>query len=128
MNQQDVFDRVVAHAREQGRRSMLPTGSCAYRGEDGTKCFIGALITDEAYERGLECQRVDSYEVREALAASGVSVDSPDEEAFLVALQRIHDAHVPLEVRARGLGNYWERQFEAFASNRGVVYTPPGKP
>ena len=121
MNQQDVFDRVVAHAREQGRRSLLSTGSCAYRGEDGTKCFIGALITDEAYDRSLECQGVGSYEVSEALAASGVVIETPEDINLCTRLQTIHDGS--------GLHGdapqQWEENFRATAQQFGLTYTPP---
>ncbi len=122
MNKQDVFNRVVSHARAQGRRSLLPTGSCAYRGENGTKCFIGALITDEAYDRSLERQDVSSHEVREALAASGVIVETTEDRKLCSRLQTIHDGS--------GLhGNapqQWEENFRATAQQFGLTYTPPG--
>ena len=124
MNQQDVFDRVVAHAREQGRRSMLPTGSCAYRGEDGTKCFIGALITDEAYHRGLECQGASSHEVHEALAASGVVVETTEDVNLCSRLQTIHDE---TGVAGWDIRNHWETEFQNVAQQFGLTYTPPKK-
>ena len=122
MDQQDVFNRVVAHARQQGRRSMLPTGSCAYRGEDGTKCFIGALITDEAYYWRLECQGVSSHEVLEALAASGVIVETTDEMVFCSRLQTIHDGSGIHGDTPR----QWEDNFRATARQFDLTYTPPG--
>jgi len=121
MDQQDVFNRVVAHAREQGRRSMLSTGSCAYRGEDGTKCFIGALITDEAYYWRLECQGVSSHEVHEALAASGVIVETTEDRNLCSRLQTIHDGsglHGDTQQE-------WETEFQTVALAFDLTYAPP---
>ena len=35
MNKQEMFDTALAHMRQQGRRSLRPNGTCAYRGADG---------------------------------------------------------------------------------------------
>ena len=128
MNKQDVFNRVVAHARKQGQQSTLKGGiGCAYRGDSGAKCFVGVLIGDDAYHAALECNAASSYKVQQALRLSGVAIDDPEDEDFLVALQKIHDAKVTTEVLQYGLTNYWEQQFEVFAADRGVTYTPPNK-
>lgn len=42
---QEIFDTCLTHLRAQGRRSIDPiSGFCVYRGPDGLKCAIGALI------------------------------------------------------------------------------------
>lgn len=47
---QEAFDVAARHLLTQGRRSMNPdSSSCAYRGVDGTKCAVGALIDDADY-------------------------------------------------------------------------------
>lgn len=49
---QETFDLVVQHlANQKGIRSQNKNGACAYRGENGNKCAIGALIPDELYAR-----------------------------------------------------------------------------
>jgi hypothetical protein len=56
MNNQEAFNIMVQHLRKQGQRAILkddPT-SCAYRGADGLKCAIGALISDSEYNTQLE--------------------------------------------------------------------------
>ena len=52
MNQQELFDVVVAHARKQGKKSTQTgrtDGRCLYRGPDNLKCFMGTLIEDSEY-------------------------------------------------------------------------------
>lgn len=122
MDQQDVFNRVVAHAREQGRRSLRPTGPCAYRGANGTKCFIGALITDEAYDAGLEYQGASSTEVVQALRDSGIDVQTPEDIELCTRLQAIHDEKVADDVNTP---QHWEAGFERLARTFGLEYTPP---
>lgn len=50
LTHQEIYDQVCAHLAKQGRRSMIPINGkaiCAYRGNGGTKCAVGALIPDE---------------------------------------------------------------------------------
>lgn len=62
MNQQEIFDTVAKHLFTQGERSMMTKGDndvfsgefCAYRGENGMKCAVGALITDEMYNPAMD--------------------------------------------------------------------------
>jgi hypothetical protein len=56
MNNQEAFNIMVQHLRKQGRKSVLPDNpnGCAYRGADGLKCAIGALISDEKYQKKYE--------------------------------------------------------------------------
>jgi hypothetical protein len=50
---QQVFDAVVRHAATMTTKSQLPRSTdafpsmCAYRGKDGSACFVGCLVTDE---------------------------------------------------------------------------------
>lgn len=54
MTNQEAFKTMVRHAREQGRKSLNRQGQCRYRGKNGTKCFVGALIPDADYTVMLE--------------------------------------------------------------------------
>lgn len=51
MNHQEVFTKVATHLLKQGRRALFAEKngfrSCAYRGDNGTKCAVGCLIKDE---------------------------------------------------------------------------------
>lgn len=49
-SRQTVFNMVLKHLRKQGKRAMNRNESCRYRGPNGTKCAVGALIADEDYK------------------------------------------------------------------------------
>lgn len=53
---QEVFDQVKNHLLTQNRKSYGGFGSCVYRGENGTKCAAGCLISDEEYRKEFENQ------------------------------------------------------------------------
>lgn len=105
MNIQQVFDRAVQHMLTQNRQSTLYVSSrtiCAYRGSEGAKCVIGALIDDEHYRLNLEDTGYLNPLVPEALRLSGVDVDEDATGALLGALQNLHDGF-PTEDWGTGL-------------------------
>lgn len=58
---QEVFDYVIGHLVSQGKQSIQMEGRepCAYRGDNGLKCAVGVLISDEVYNDGMEGNSVD---------------------------------------------------------------------
>lgn len=94
MTRQEIFTKVSTHLLTQGVRATGPRG-CSYRGDNGTKCAVGCLISDEHYTKGLEGGSVDSLVVQEALANSGIDLDS-ESRSLLSSLQRLHDNCGPL--------------------------------
>lgn len=98
MNIQEVFDKVVLHARTQQVKSVScsPFDFCRYRDGKGNKCFIGALITDEHYTPKLENKRACTPAVSRALTASGCNPCCFPSYA-LDQLQEIHDEYNPKE-------------------------------
>ena len=117
MTDQEVFDKVVAHARQQGCKSLIenvlhpedgPIGPiCAYRGENNTKCFAGIFIPDEDYRK--------SYEGKVSMAVFN-EIGITDMDEFLVRdLQIIHDKFDVEE---------WEGKFKKLANDWLLVYTP----
>jgi len=113
MTLQEIFDKVVQHARTQGRKSLTADGECVYRSPDGYKCFIGALIPDAVYVPKMEGiaagALVEFYPTTYYLFA-GIDSNS------LSTLQEIHDTLV-VEV--------WEAAFEDFASEHNLTYAEP---
>lgn len=108
---QEIFDRVVRHARKQGCKSLgmwKPghPGACAYRGDGGTKCFMGALIPDEVYDPRIEGCSVPSSRglINRILRDSGVDVITHAEP--LAHLQKIHDRYAVKD---------WESAFQFFS-------------
>ena len=89
LSNQEIFDKVVTHLRQQGRPAIDPgTKHCQYRVEDGTKCAVGCLLDEWAWERwGCEPYAVDELDPR-VLWYSGVG---PGQVRLLVLLQEAHD-------------------------------------
>lgn len=118
MTNQEMFDRVVAHARNQGCKATmiieLPSGefkvSCRYRTPEGLKCFIGALIPDANYSVLFENELASMPNVR---AAAGIL---PEQKHLAGDLQQVHDN---AEITR------WEDEFKRLAKNYNLTYTPP---
>ena len=108
LNAQEIFNKVATHLFAQGERSIetdfeLPT--CLYRGPNGTKCAVGALIPDEEYDERLEYKGVRSLpsvaeEIRQSHWRTYKTpfIDSLNEEQnspvfeLLAGLQEVHDS------------------------------------
>ncbi len=105
---QTIFDKVATHLLTQNARSFQHAngGICAYRGVGGTKCAIGALISDEHYTEDIEGLTLvwgDTVRGRIARAVSlslGVEVLSPGVLRLLQDLQRLHDKNPPEKWRS----------------------------
>ena len=105
MTRQEAYDKMKAHLLSQMKRSTGEMGeasaySCAYRGKNGLKCAIGALIPDELYDITMEGKVIEdlldpsenpvfAQKLQEHL---GEVADSPN---FLQSFQTIHDVFSP---------------------------------
>lgn len=108
--EQEVFDQVVQHLREQGVQSTTEEG-CAYRGDDGLMCAAGCLIADDEYTPYMDSSNKTSW-------AHLVFEDIfPDEHDDLISgLQLVHDEYHP---------DNWEEGFYSVSQDFNLVYTPP---
>jgi hypothetical protein len=86
---QQIFDRAWTHIVAQGKRAVNDEGSCLYRGENGLRCAIGALITDEAYTKDIENLTVLNIP-KEVLRQSNLPT-SIGGCRFLAEIQGCHD-------------------------------------
>lgn len=98
MSMQEIFDKVYVHLLTQNAKSLhkLVPGtppSCAYRGDNGTMCAVGCLISDEAYTPSIEGFGVRGTVVSRVLRRLDVLplVRYGEELKFLAELQGIHD-------------------------------------
>ena len=108
MTNQEAFETMVRHAREQGRKSLNSQGKCRYRGQNGTKCFVGALIPDAEYTVMLEGKPAMSLS-RMLPCLHGLSPD------LLDRMQAIHDRD---EMEA------WESAFSSVADLFNLTIPP----
>lgn len=130
MNNQEIFDKIVAHLRQQGKKSMMfitngmtrPEMSCAYRGENGTSCAIGCLIPDNEYSSVFEGGRFSGV-MRYAVHNGGEDkfptiYALSDHSNFLLSMQDVHDSYPPTQ---------WEERFAIVAFNYQLQYNEPTK-
>ncbi len=114
MTKQEIFDTVVSHLRTQGCKALC-AGNCVYRGPNGTKCAMGALIPDELYAERMEGMSagmvLESYPELEKLLGGDRASDNG---RLLTALQETHDNWDPSD---------WESRFEYQANKHNLVYT-----
>ncbi len=88
MTNQTAFNKVWKHfITKYGRRSFDDSG-CRYRGGDGTKCAVGVLIPDYAYNKRMEGVGINEL-LHDFSHLNGLFKDVSLD--FLQLLQVIHD-------------------------------------
>jgi hypothetical protein len=129
---QQAYDKALFGIREQEyEQSASAGGTCAYRGEVGTKCAVGHCIDDETaikwdegvvYSSGVICYKVSDIE----------SLYKFDKETYLKffqesdiqLLQKLQGVHDCIPITDRGNGQYFEAMMQEIAEDFNLVYTP----
>jgi len=101
---------MVAHLANQKHRCATD-GTCVYRGPNGTKCVVGAMISDETAALinkvgQLKSTAIGSGEVW-ALAKAELALEDLEEskaKSFYVEMQAVHDKSCHLGDVLIGLG------------------------
>ena len=115
MNRQEVFDKCLAHLREQGEKSRDDRRGCLYRGPNGLMCAVGCLIDDEHYDAAFEGQGAEGcLIVQEAIEKSLKCKIGHDDLVLLSEMQSIHDDWKPRD---------WESRFKRLAEEENLKYT-----
>jgi hypothetical protein len=105
---QTIFDRAARHLLSQGRRGAnlfvhegATYGEPRFHAKDGTKCAVGALISEEHYDPWIEGCQANKENIRARVALSlGLELDEVDGE-LLKTLQHVHDMSYPEGWHAR---------------------------
>lgn len=118
MTDKEIMQQVVninkAGLLAQGKKSQkniaLKGLTCAYRGEDNTKCAIGFLIPDTKYKPNFEVGIEDLMEDYSWAAVFDLPIPEKIDEMldFLGDLQKIHDQFDPAR---------WQEKFIELAQN-----------
>ena len=99
-DRQAAFEHVAMHLLRQGKKS-LRWGHCAYRGDDGLKCAVGCLISDEDYDPAMDNEGgeggVSLDTQRGACLVWPALDDCPLTVDELQELQRVHDCLLPVD-------------------------------
>jgi hypothetical protein len=104
--QQKLFNKAAIHLLQQNARSQHYaasssgySGGCAYRGADGARCAIGALIPDGEYSAAMEdtgCFHLLSHFPKAIPELVGLDkVERAQVAQLLSRLQTVHDADKP---------------------------------
>jgi hypothetical protein len=112
---QKLFDKDVTHLLTQMEQSISDDGRCVYRGPNGLKCAIGALIDDKVYHPEIEGRTVCCEQVQKSVAESnGFKVEDLTEQGWniLSTLQGVHDGCKPVK---------WEEQLKVVAEKRNLT-------
>ena len=145
MNKQEVFNKVIAHMREQRRPAVADNPdrgfACVYREAGGRKCAIGALIPDEVYDEAMEGRPVrhilTNMPMFEAVGKALDVAETPNTNAvgwesdvsFLSDMQFCHDnaaqiSHAWKEPPSDVFMAWFEDAMRDMANRWCLVYTP----
>jgi hypothetical protein len=125
LSNQEIFDKVSKHLLTQMKKSMSGE-TCLYRGPNGLKCAIGALIPDEFYDEAMEssCAFPKTPHHQDAMSRAALRVGrlsgylpvagwDKEYSDFLDALQNIHDSFEPEQ---------WKEKLQQFAQDKGLIF------
>ena len=92
MTPQEIFDTVARHLFAQGTQAYdADVSRCQYRGPGGTKCAVGCLIPDEAYDPEMEGWSAKAL-WQSFKDKPGFPHWTGAEVSLLVRLQGVHDS------------------------------------
>ena len=112
MTNEEAFKISADGLLKQGCRSMNSEyATCAFRGQNNTRCAIGLLILDEDFLHGFVIFLIEDILDNE-LAGSLHGLD----RAMLLGLMHIHDAYFPPR---------WKVQLLELATQCNLNWTPP---
>jgi hypothetical protein len=102
---QEAFNIIWEHAKKGVKSTKRSV--CMYRGPNGAKCFIGALIPDERYLKEMD-QTIIYF--KGVLDRAAVAVDASPKS--IGEIQSIHDRYQPEE---------WTARLAIYASDHGLT-------
>lgn len=113
MTHQEIYDQVAKHLLTQKRASRAMVNGrflCMYRGDNGDRCAIGCLISDESYSPKMEQAGFLEPELFGALESAGVELYGLTIQ-LLDKLRDTHDNWPP---------NQWKERLERVAYQYGL--------
>lgn len=115
MTNQQAFDHVSNHLREQGEQALGEDGACRLRAVDGKACSVGCLLDVESYHSGWEDLPLAELQ--------DVSVLHAYPYGLLLGLQLIHDDEDNWLTDPNGF--IGEPALRACAKHHGLTYSAP---
>lgn len=126
---QEIFTYVLLFLRKQGVASITSDeATCAYRGENGSMCAVGCLISDDEYTPYFEGNTINALLDYGDLTSATASRLGP--HALLLAeLQQAHDNYMPwvdrpvLPLAKHFEPGTWEQKMKQLAEEHNLEYT-----
>lgn len=91
MTLQEIFDTSVGQIIKQGGMSKKANGMCAYRGDGGMMCAVGALMDDEIAEAADALDPEYGADVGKVVDAGLLKCFDSEELELMADLQGSHD-------------------------------------
>ena len=91
MTLQEIFDISAGQIIKQGGLSKKANGTCAYRGDGGMMCAVGALMDDETAEAADALDPVNGSDIWKVSDAGLLKGFDSEELELLAELQGEHD-------------------------------------
>lgn len=110
--EQEVYDQIVGHLRQQGEKSVNPVlyTRCLYRNINGLKCGAGDLIADNEYSPEMDNVGDWLHLISAKLVPDTIHND------LIMDLQNSHDSYT-----VEG----WEEDFKYVATQHNLTYKEP---
>jgi len=121
MTDQEIFDKVVRHVIEQGKKSRNETrgGTCRYLSDDGSKCAAGCLIKDGMYQPEMDRWTMLAGELQRTYP-DAVEYNS-SQSKMVRALQIAHDQAVEKDDTGNISSEVFVSNFKTIASAIGTA-------
>jgi hypothetical protein len=123
INRQEIFDNAVRGVMTQGDLAIAEgTYTCAYRGENNTRCAIGWNISDDVYSEDMEGNVPNLIYEAPNIVARAVHARTKGDIAFLRNLQRCHDLQLDYRDNRNILMHRLAASFKLFAEMYSLSY------
>ena len=120
LTHQEIFDKVADHLFTQ-KCKCTKDNVCLYRGDDGTKCAAGCLITDEEYKPAMERKSISALMIPPPQSIEYGENSNPTTMVGLVQkLQHIHDGY---HINYGDWNTYMNKELSLLAERAGLKFT-----
>ena len=120
---QRIFNKVTNHLLTQMKQAISDSHQCRYKTDDGFKCAVGCLISNESYSTEFEEKDFEQvYSMSEEFAGimehlCKVNSLSENDIDFFMSLQSLHDNNDP---------DHWEFCLKEFAKKHDLQFNWKG--
>lgn len=119
MNNQQAFDKMIAHLKTMKHQSISAEDSCLYRSADGGMCAVGCLIKDADYDPSMENKMA-------SIVVGGLKYLEDVTVGLLDDMQEVHDDDCDIFWKSDDGGMRWDvvsKKLKEIAETYKLEYT-----